>query len=61
MLQAALNSKLHEGEIRCEDTLTSSVFGIMRYLPNDIFWKIIYDSEKKIEIYCLSVMKRFKY
>ena len=47
MLQAAFHGKLNRGK-RCEDTLTSSVFGLMRYLPDDIFWSILSNSAKNV-------------
>ena len=46
MLQAILHNKfgkaISDGTFKCiEDTLTSSVIGLMQYLPEDIFWKLL--------------------
>lgn len=46
MLQAILHNKfgkaISNGSFKSiEDTLTSSVFGLMQYLPDDLFWHII--------------------
>ena len=46
MLQALLNNKLKDSfkdpYFRpSEDTLTSSVIGLMQYLPNEVIWKLL--------------------
>lgn len=48
MLEALINNKINrsisEGKFKpTEDTLTSSVFGILQYLPDDIFWSVMYN------------------
>ncbi len=49
MLQALLHHKLgraiQNGSFHViEDTLTSSVIGVLQYLPDDLFWSILRDS-----------------
>lgn len=49
MLQALLHNKLghaiQNGSFKgIEDTLTSSVFGLLQYLPEDLFWEILRSS-----------------
>lgn len=46
MLEALIHNKLsrsiHQGRFKAiEDTLTSSVIGLLQYLPDDLFWQII--------------------
>lgn len=46
MLQAIVHNKfgkaISNGSFKCiEDTLTSSVVGLMQYLPDDLFWSIL--------------------
>ena len=42
MLQAALHKKITVPTL--EDTLTSSVVGLMQFLPDDIFWPLLAES-----------------
>lgn len=48
MLEALINNKINrsisEGTFKpIEDTLTSSVFGVLQCLPDDIFWSVMYN------------------
>jgi hypothetical protein len=62
MIQAELHGKLFEIE-NSEDVLTSNVFGLLKYLPNDVFLNILDHAEtlsgKKIEFDLKSYIPEF--
>ena len=46
MLQAILHKKsLGTGE-QYEDALTSSIIGLLQYLPDEVFWQILYEASE---------------
>ena len=49
MLQAILRKKSLGTGAQYEDALTSSIIGLLQYLPDDVFWQILYEaSEHKL-------------
>lgn len=43
LIQHKINRSVLEGRFNpIEDTLTSSVFGTLQYLPDDVFWQIVF-------------------
>nr|WP_311451388.1 hypothetical protein [uncultured Porphyromonas sp.] len=46
MLQAILREKNLGPDKRYEDALTSSIIGLLQYLPDETFWEILYKASK---------------